>query len=162
MNVYVPDPQAAAFAAVNARRRAIRKFDGRPVTDAVLRALVTQAQLAPSSRNTQPYRFLCVRSAEAKAAIAPLCNDQQAARSAAALVVVVAGRSLALDTLEAWCAHLEADHGLPADSATYHRKQAKGSRLFLKIGSWAIWSPLVAAMAALNPVASLLPLVIWN
>lgn len=158
MKARIDTPHAAAFVAVNSRRRAIRKFDGRAVPDAVLRELVAQAQLAPSSRNSQPYRFLCVRSTGMKASVARLCNDQQAAHTAGALVVVIAGRSLAFDTLEAWCTHLKSDHGLTADSATYHEKQAIGSRRFLEIGNWAIWSPLAAAIAAVSPVSGLLPL----
>jgi nitroreductase len=145
------------FAELNGRRRAVRHFDGEPVSDSVLLALCREAQLAPSSRNSQPYRFLCVRSPALKARIAPLCNDQAAARTAAALVVVIAGAALAMETLDAWGEHLAGDCGLEPRSVAYHRAELKKSRLFLRIGGWPIWSPLVGLLALLHPAASLLP-----
>jgi nitroreductase len=149
---------ADTFACLNESRRAVRRFDGRPISDAVLLSLCRQAQLAPSSRNSQPYRFLCVRSPALKAVIAPLCNHQVAAHTAAALVVVVAGRALAMETLDAWDRHLAGECGLGPRSIAYHRAELKQSRRFLKIGSWPIWSFLVGTLALLHPAASLLPI----
>jgi nitroreductase len=153
-----PPSLADPFARLNARRRAVRRFDGRPVPDAVLLAICRQAQLAPSSRNSQPYRFICVRSEPLKARIARLCNDQSAARTAAALVVVAAGAPLVAETLDAWERHLAGGEcGLEAASIAYHRAELKGSRAFLRFGGWPVWSLLVALLALLHPAASLLP-----
>jgi nitroreductase len=157
MDVALTPPLADHFARLNGRRRAVRRFDGRPVPDAALLAICRQAQLAPSSRNSQPYRFLCVRTPELKARIAGLCNDQAAARTASALVVVVAGGSLVLETLAAWEAHLADDCGLDAKSVAYHRAELKKSRTFLGIGAWPIWGIVVGLLALLEPAASLLP-----
>ncbi|MEI9850738.1 MAG: nitroreductase family protein [Sphingomonas sp.] len=156
MDETAPIAEAEVFNRLNGRRRAVRKFDGIPIPDAVLRAIAGEAQLAPSSRNTQPYRFLCVRSPQLVAALAPFCNDQAAARSAAALVVVVAGKRLARETLDAWGRHLAVCE-LDERSLAYHRKELRKSRLFLTIGSWPIWSALVAALQTIQPAASLLP-----
>ncbi|HVZ49676.1 MAG TPA: nitroreductase family protein [Gemmatimonadaceae bacterium] len=153
-----PDSLAAHFARLNGRRRAVRRFSGRPVSDATLLDICREAQLAPSSRNSQPYRFLCVRSPALKARLAPLCNDQAAARTAAALVVVVAGRALAMETLHAWNRHLAGDCGLDPRSVAHHRAELKESRLFLRIGAWPVWSLVVAVLTLLHPTASLLPL----
>ncbi len=158
MNIVANDSPADHFARLNGRRRAVRRFDGQPVSDATLLAICSQAQLAPSSRNSQPYRFLCVRSPALKAAIAPLCNGQAAARTAAALVVVVAGRPLAMETLNAWGQHLAGDCGLDQRSIAHHRAELKQSRVFLRIGVWPIWSPLVSLFTLVQPANSLLPL----
>jgi nitroreductase len=157
MNALAIDSLADPFALLNGRRRAVRRFDRQPVSDATLLGICRQAQLAPSSRNSQPYRFLCVRSPRLKAAIASLCNDQAAARTAAALVVVVAGRALALETLGAWGQHLAGDCSLDPRSKAHHRDELKQSRVFLRIGAWPVWSLLVSLVAILHPAASLLP-----
>src|SRR5262249_51477974 len=91
---------AAAFSRPHAGRRAIRRSAPRPVADETLRALVSEAQLAPSSRNGQPYRFITIRSAALKAEVAGVCRDQEAARTAPALVAVIAGPALALEAIE--------------------------------------------------------------
>lgn len=148
---------ARAFSRLNRRRRAVRKFDGTPVSDHLLRAIVAEAQLAPSSRNSQPYRFVCVRSPDQVAAIAPLCNDQMAARSAAALIVVVVGQRLARETLDAWDRHLSKECGLHDRSIAYHRAELRTSRLFLSIGSWPVWSLLLAGLGVFEPATCLLP-----
>jgi nitroreductase len=44
-----------------AARRSIRKFDGRPIPDDVLRQMLHAATLAPSGKNRQPWRFYVVR-----------------------------------------------------------------------------------------------------
>ena len=157
MNALAITPLADHFARLNGSRRAVRRFNGQPVSDAALLAICAQAQLAPSSGNSQPYRFLCVRSPALKAVIAPLCNDQAAARTAAALVVVVAGGALAMETLDAWGQHLAGDCGLDPRSIAYHRAELRKSRVFLRIGAWPIWSLLVSMFALLHPAASLLP-----
>jgi nitroreductase len=149
---------AELLAQVSDRRRAVRQFDGRVVADDVLQAIMGQAQLAPSSRNSQPYRFLCIRSPELKAALASACRGQGAARSASALVVVTAGRSLALGTLDAWERRLSQAADLGEKSAAYHRAELRESRLFLRIGAWPLWSPMLAVFKLFRPAASLLPL----
>ena len=150
-------PSAEAFSALNASRRAVRHFAPRAVPDDLVEALVGEAQLAPSSRNSQPYRFLCVRSPELRAKLSVICEDQSAAGTAPVLIVVTAGRALARETLDAFDAHLE--HGTRSEkSRAYHRREARKARLFLNIGAWPVWSPLVALLHLVNPATCLLPL----
>ena len=146
-----------AFRALNAHRRAVRHFRPEAVADHELEAVIGEAQLAPSSNNSQPYRLICVRSPVAKAEVARFCHDQRAAASAAALIVQVCGRSFALETLCCFARHLETS-GRDAKSLAYHRKQLKKARLFLIIGGWPIWAPAVALITLLMPGAALLPL----
>ena len=43
-------------------RRAIRKFDDRPIDDKTLLKILEAGRLAPSSKNSQPVRFIIVRN----------------------------------------------------------------------------------------------------
>jgi nitroreductase len=145
------------FRTLNARRRAVRHFSNEPVTDEELEAVLREAQLAPSSNNAQPYTFVCARSPAAKAEVARYCRDQRAAASAAALIVQVCGRGYARQTLQSFADHLDTSER-DQKSRAYHRKQLKKARLFLAIGSWPIWAPLVALITLFRPGAALLPL----
>lgn len=44
-----------------AARRSIRKFSGKPVSDADLERILTAATQAPSGKNSQPWRFVVVK-----------------------------------------------------------------------------------------------------
>lgn len=72
------------------RRRAVKVFDGVPVPEAVRTQILDAARLAPSSFNSQPYRFYWIESPEAKKRAAELCFSQKPAATASALVVAVA------------------------------------------------------------------------
>jgi len=45
-------------------RRSVRLFSDRPVTDEEITAVLEAARVAPSSNNTQPWRFIVVREKE--------------------------------------------------------------------------------------------------
>lgn len=147
---------AEAFASLNARRRAIRHFRAQPVSDAVIESLVAAAQLAPSSNNSQPYQFICIRTPAEKAEAAKFCRDQRAAATAPILIAVACGRSYAAESLEAFARHVPAAY--EGDSLAYHRSKTRQARLFLAIGHWPIWSPLVALAKLISPSSTLLPL----
>jgi len=57
------------FEAIKARR-SVRSYTPEPVPDETLRRLLEAARLAPSAMNYQPWRFIVVRSQEAKDRIA--------------------------------------------------------------------------------------------
>ena len=50
-------------------QRAVRRFRAEPISDAILREILAAATRAPSARNAQPWAFVAVRDAAAKAAI---------------------------------------------------------------------------------------------
>jgi len=83
---------AAAFEAVVRSRRSVRKFDGAPVPEGVVRACLELAMLAPTSSNLQPWEFYWARSAGVKAGVAAACLGQQAATTAGELIAIVARR----------------------------------------------------------------------
>lgn len=70
---YVPkvpaEQAAAAFFDVMRRRRSVRMFGDRPVSQQTIEWLVRSAHSAPSGANKQPWRFVCVRDPDVKARI---------------------------------------------------------------------------------------------
>ncbi len=62
-------------------RRSIRRFEDRPVPDALLEHLLEAARWAPSAHNRQPWRFVVIRSARQRRLLA----DRMAAQLAADL-----------------------------------------------------------------------------
>lgn len=72
--------------------RTANRFAGEPVTDAQLQAIYDLFQWAPTSANTQPLRWLVVRSADAKARLQPHIYEANRGKveSAPATVVLAA------------------------------------------------------------------------
>jgi len=60
-----------------ANRRSIRKYTSEPVSESQVEAVLEAARLAPSGNNTQPWRFIVIRSDEQRAAVAKVSHDQQ-------------------------------------------------------------------------------------
>lgn len=81
---------AAEFRKVVENRRSIRVYDETPVPESVMRDCLDLALLAPNSSNLQPWEFYWVRSPEKKQRLVQYCFGQNAARTAAELVVAVA------------------------------------------------------------------------
>ena len=72
------------------QRRAVKVFEPVEISDELRRQVLNAASHAPSSFNSQPYKFYWVQSAARKAAVAKLCLGQKPAETASALVVAVA------------------------------------------------------------------------
>jgi len=77
-------------------RRSVRKWSQARVDDDLVRQLIDAARWAPSSGNRQPWYFLVVRSAEAKALLHSLL-EQHAASAQAIIMVFVDVRSYGRD-----------------------------------------------------------------
>ncbi|WP_081696661.1 nitroreductase family protein [Megalodesulfovibrio gigas] len=71
-----------------ARRRSIRSFTGAPLTQAQLNTLLDAARLAPSSLNSQPWRFKVLTGAEDKAWLAGSVSRQQGLFTSAGAVLL--------------------------------------------------------------------------
>lgn len=106
---YEPAPeqtQGEAFTEVVVSRRSVRKFTDKPIPREVLDACIDLALIAPSSCNLQPWEFHVVQSPEKKAKLVEACMSQNAATTAAELVVVVARtnnwRKVAKLNIEQW------------------------------------------------------------
>jgi nitroreductase len=69
--------------------RTFNKFTDQPVSDALLQQLYDLAQWGPTSMNCQPARYVFVRSAEAKARLAPALSPGNLDKTMAAPVCVI-------------------------------------------------------------------------
>lgn len=85
-----PQTNPEEFQKVVESRRSVRKFTAKPIPKEVLDSCLDMAILAPSSCNLQPWEFHVVQSADKKAKLVEACMSQNAAKTAAELIVVVA------------------------------------------------------------------------
>jgi nitroreductase len=99
------DPDASAgkltdVIELQLRRRSVRRFGPREVTDDELTALIAAAQSAPTSSNLQPWSVVAVRDPARKARLAELAGDQDFVAQAPLFLVWVAdlGRARRLAT----------------------------------------------------------------
>ncbi len=72
------------------QRRAVKVFEPTGIPQVLREQILNAARQAPSSFNSQPYRFYWVESEAKRATVAKLCLGQKPAETASALVVVVA------------------------------------------------------------------------
>ncbi len=72
------------------KRRAVKVFEPVEISEEIREQILNAARYAPSSFNSQPYRFYWVGTAKIKTAVAKLCMGQAPAETASVLVVVVA------------------------------------------------------------------------
>lgn len=70
-------------------RRSVRQYNGRPVTDQQIAALIEAARLAPSGTNKQPWDFIVVKSEEMRRRIAAIDHDQKWMLTAPVFIVCV-------------------------------------------------------------------------
>jgi nitroreductase len=145
------------FQQINRDRRAIRDFDGSPIADDEVEALIGEALLAPSSGNSQPYIIHWLRDPVMMAAGAAACRNQRAARSASTLLVFVAGSRFALETVSRFDAYVESTGELSNKSKRYHLRETKARRRFLRIAPCFLWSPLLSLLTMVFPSFALVP-----
>src|ERR1700723_4158401 len=72
------------------QRRAVKVFEPVEICGDLREQILNAARHAPSSFNTQPYRFYWVETAKEKTVLAKLCLGQKPAETASALLVAVA------------------------------------------------------------------------
>ena len=96
----VPDIDVEEFRKVVMSRRSVRRFDDTQIPDAVLQDCLDMALLAPNSSNLQPWEFHVIKTPALKKELAVSCLNQNAARTAQELVVIVA-------RLETWKEHCD-------------------------------------------------------
>src|SRR5271155_5015284 len=106
------------------RRRAIKVFQPVEISPALREQILDAARVAPSSFNSQPYRFYWVQTPAKKQRAAELCFSQQPAATASALVVTVADIGSWRETTEA---HLQwvRSAGFSDEEVAKHEKRSK-------------------------------------
>jgi nitroreductase len=72
------------------KRRAVKVFDPVQISAGIREQILNAARRAPSSFNSQPYRLYWIETPEERTAVARLCLEQMPAKTASALVAVVA------------------------------------------------------------------------
>ncbi|WP_350313377.1 nitroreductase family protein [Dickeya fangzhongdai] len=148
----------ADFQTTNRTRRAIRDFGNIPIADDIITALLTEAGYEPSSGNLQPYQLHWIKTPELKSQVAAACNGQKAAKSSAAIIVVVASPEIGRSTANKQLSYVEDSPILQPKSKDYYRKQIGKFIKILTIGSSALWTPLINIIALFKPSLSLLPI----
>jgi nitroreductase len=156
--IHITQQNWVAFQALNRHRRAIRKFNTKPISEKDIRELLAEAMLAPSSGNLQPYQLHWIRSATLKADIAKACHGQQAASTAAEIIVISASAAIAKKTATEQLAYVEGSVSLEPKSKAYYRKQLGMFNKVLSIGASALWMPLIYIATLIRPSLSLLPI----
>ncbi len=83
-------PQLQAFREVVESRRSVRRFTDTPIPDDVLADCLRLAMLAPNSSNLQPWEFYVIDNVDNRTRAVKNCMNQNAAKTAARLIAVVA------------------------------------------------------------------------
>jgi len=89
-------------------RRSVRIFDAKkPLDTEKVKQCIKQASLAPNSSNMQLWEFHHIISEDIKTKMAPFCFDQNAAKTAQQLVVVVTRKDLWRNRVKANLKHVD-------------------------------------------------------
>lgn len=89
------------FTSIITGRRSIRKYDTSvKISKEEMTEILTEATLAPSSVNMQPWRFLVIESAEGKAKLAPIAKFNQLQVETSAAMIAVFGDMNNFDNAE--------------------------------------------------------------
>lgn len=72
------------------QRRSVRVYRSDPIPEDALSRVLEAARLAPSGKNLQPWKFICVRDDGMKKKLAKACN-QQGFMAAAPVIIVACG-----------------------------------------------------------------------
>ncbi|MES9684581.1 nitroreductase family protein [Bacillus sp. AFS001701] len=89
------------FTEIMTGRRSIRKYDPSvKISKEEMTEILTEATLAPSSVNMQPWRFLVIDSAEGKATLAPLAKFNQLQVETSSAMIAVFGDLQNFDNAE--------------------------------------------------------------
>jgi nitroreductase len=112
-------------------RRAIKVFEPVEISAHLREQILNAARVAPSSFNSQPYRFYWVGTGAKKAEVAKLCLGQKPAETASALVVAVADIGSLTSTSQGQLEWMRRSNFTEAKLRDYKRKAKIGRILFM-------------------------------
>lgn len=121
-----------SFHDVLRERRATRHFTAEEVPEETITAMLNDAAQAPSGYNLQPWRFLVVRDAEAKARLRAAAFDQEKITEAPVVVIAFSPREAWRERIDEVFAESVRRGALPAGGV---EKSKKGAADF--VGSFA-------------------------
>src|SRR5713101_3841361 len=113
------------------QRRAVKVFEPVEISEELREQVLNAARHAPSSFNSQPYRFYWVGHGAKKAAVAKLCLGQKPAETASALVVAVADLESLSTTAQGQLEWMRRSNFTEAKLRDYKRKAKIGRILFM-------------------------------
>ena len=113
------------------QRRAVKVFEPVEISGELREQILNAARHAPSSFNSQPYKFYWVRSATKKVAVAKLCLGQKPAETASALVVAVADLGSLSATAQGQLEWMRRSNFTEKKIREYERKAKLGRILFM-------------------------------
>ena len=127
------------------QRRAVKVFEPVAISDELREQILNAARHAPSSFNSQPYKFYWVQSAARKAAVAKLCLGQKPAESASALVVAVADLGSLSATARGQLEWMRRSNFTEEKIRDYERKAKIGRILFMP-GPFGVFAAIKRAL----------------
>jgi nitroreductase len=113
------------------QRRAVKVFEPVEISEELREQLLNAARHAPSSFNSQPYKFYWVRSEAKKGAVAKLCLGQKPAETASALVVAVADLGSLSATAKGQLEWMRRSNFIEEKICDYERNAKIGRLLFM-------------------------------
>ena len=123
------------------RRRAVKAFERVEIPQALREQILNAARHAPSSFNTQPYRFFWVESPARKTTAAKLCLGQMPAQTASALVVAVADIGSLSATSQSQLEWMRSN-GFSDEKLRDYERTAKMGRIIFLPGPFGIFGAL--------------------
>ena len=127
------------------QRRAVRVFEPVEISEGLREQILNAARHAPSSFNSQPYKFYWVRSAAEKVAVAKLCLGQKPAETASALVVVVADLGSLSVTAQGQLAWMRRSN-FPEEKIRDYERRAKIGRILFMPGPFGMFAAIKRAL----------------
>jgi len=112
-------------------RRAVKVFEPVEISEGLREQILNAARHAPSSFNSQPYKFFWVGSGAKKAAVAKLCLGQKPAETASALVVAVADLGSLVSTAQGQLEWMRRSNFTKAKLRDFEQKAKIGRILFM-------------------------------
>lgn len=113
------------------QRRAVKLFEPVEISPELREQILNAARHAPSSFNSQPYRFYWVGTAAKKAEVAKLCLGQKPAETASVLVVAVADIGSGPSTTQGQVEWMRRSNFAEAKIRDYQRTAKIGRILFM-------------------------------
>lgn len=113
------------FETVTRRRRSVRKFSDRSISEKDMNDILDMGLIAPNSSNLQPFEFYWVRSPEKKQKLVEACFKQNAAKTAKELVVCVARWDQWNDCRKEYVEWLRQEQGIPKPVMIYYERLAQ-------------------------------------
>jgi nitroreductase len=127
------------------QRRAVKVFEPVEISEGLREQILNAARHAPSSFNSQPYKFYWVGSGAKKAAVAKLCLGQKPAETASALVVAVADLESLSATAQAQLEWMRGGNFTEEQIRDYARK-AKIGRILFTPGPFGMFAAIKRAL----------------